>query len=1029
MLRRDSGRQQLIARGIVEESRFETFDRQDVRVAVVMNGGVSLAVWISGVAIELHHLVQASRSRARAAWPEYAAVLDLLHATARVDVIAGTSAGGLNGGFLALGLLRDCDLSGMRDLWKDHGDLDALLRDPLERGPASLLQGDDYFLPRVREAYREIWRSGRVVGNPGDPADGEDGDDEAPIELLLTGTLWDGRRSSFTDDMGIRITEIDYDATFRFSNDGDLTGDTDRDGTGDLRRETVIEQLAVASRCTSSFPGAFEPHWVTSAGPRAARVNDRWRSSGGLASFGSTQYVIDGGVLLNKPIRPALEAIYRQAASDQVRRVLAYVVPDPGELRAEDELPQPGTRPAVPTAQQVLLGVLTRLRSTDSVSRELTEIRERNKAVGLRRRARDRLATAMAPPVAQPLAERSWEAYREIRIDNAARTVGALIAAGQTGGDGLWSQQELVEALRRGSLPFVPDGTLEAAVARAEGDWNWGQTTVKRLGEMTVDVLKRAIWLAPLGEEVRERIKESRRAVHGTLVGIRADRRELNAYWTRAAQLDEPRMPKRDGAVSEPASSDNLSALDGWLDKVLEGWAPQTRQGRLYGQALALAEQLRVAAGALAEVSANPNRTIDPDGVEAARLRALTTYLFQDATGAEDVLHRMLMLDVVQLAFAGAADEVEQEVELVQVSSLTPQLLTGVQQHHFGAFYRPSWRVNDWLRGRLDAAEQLMRILLSPERLRQLGYDPTSAFEKVREIAVGPEDSDDRPWFEAQWAAAADQCEAELRDALGSSQPDAQPAALGECAKRVALPLQTRILREELPALARSIQHEPEPVAASGRWAASLEQAVAGSSSLPAAALWQFQRDAEVIGKQRITEDVGTDTFARTASHAAAVFANTIGSLRKPRLVATMLSALRGYALVVWAMIRFATLRSGFGANAVSLAVAGGAVLLAVTMVVPGIPVGLTMLGVLLILAGATTSALRERKARRVGLRLLAAGLLALAALAGLLWYDWQHSRSGSIVWGVLIKTGVALGIVLLGWWVASVKPRSRSQP
>ncbi|MFF8289652.1 hypothetical protein ACF068_10560 [Streptomyces sp. NPDC016309] len=78
----------------------EDIDRQDIRLAVVMNGGVSLAVWIGGVAVELHHLAMARRW----AEPVYRPLLDLLHADARVDVIAGTSAGGLNGAFLALGL-------------------------------------------------------------------------------------------------------------------------------------------------------------------------------------------------------------------------------------------------------------------------------------------------------------------------------------------------------------------------------------------------------------------------------------------------------------------------------------------------------------------------------------------------------------------------------------------------------------------------------------------------------------------------------------------------------------------------------------------------------------------------------------------------------------------------------------------------------------------------------------------------------------------------------------------------------------
>ena len=50
-----------------------------------------------------------------------------------------------------------------------------------------------------------------------------------------------------------------------------------------------------------------------------------------IANFERSRWVIDGGVLANQPLRPALRAIFRQPASRQVRRVLAYVVPDPGE--------------------------------------------------------------------------------------------------------------------------------------------------------------------------------------------------------------------------------------------------------------------------------------------------------------------------------------------------------------------------------------------------------------------------------------------------------------------------------------------------------------------------------------------------------------------------------------------------------------------------------------------------------------------------------------------------------------------------
>lgn len=145
----------------------------------------------------------------------YASLLTGLEATARVDVISGTSAGGLNGGFLALGVVHGCDLHGMRDLWADKGDLAGLLRDPMAKHPPSLLSGD---------------------------------------------------ASTFTDDQGTVLTERDYAATFRFV--------TEAGGTaGDLSDVKAIgEQLAVTSRATSCFPGAFEPHWVDVRD----RADSRW---------------------------------------------------------------------------------------------------------------------------------------------------------------------------------------------------------------------------------------------------------------------------------------------------------------------------------------------------------------------------------------------------------------------------------------------------------------------------------------------------------------------------------------------------------------------------------------------------------------------------------------------------------------------------------------------------------------------------------------------------------------------------------
>jgi hypothetical protein len=51
-----------------DASAAKYLDWQDIRLAIVMNGGVRLAICISGVTLELNHLVLSSR-RYDLAWP------------------------------------------------------------------------------------------------------------------------------------------------------------------------------------------------------------------------------------------------------------------------------------------------------------------------------------------------------------------------------------------------------------------------------------------------------------------------------------------------------------------------------------------------------------------------------------------------------------------------------------------------------------------------------------------------------------------------------------------------------------------------------------------------------------------------------------------------------------------------------------------------------------------------------------------------------------------------------------------------
>jgi patatin-related protein len=881
--------------------------------------------------------------------------------------------------------------------------LEKLLRDPLSKNPPSLLLGDDYFLPVVRDALARMLDQEAPEASPA-------GGSDRSVELILTSTLWRGRTSTFTDDMGAAITEVDHDARFRFALSPDRGS-----ASSDLAPGELVDQLAVAARCTSSFPAAFEPHFV--------QVTDRttigegpWNSEAGPANFRDSQYLVDGGILLNKPIRPALEAIYQQTGKFLVRRVLAYVVPHPGEPELEVEADTAQDR-VVPQARDVLLGILTRLRSTDSVSRELTEIRTRNADARGRRRVRDRLAAAMIDASDQ-LASGAWSGYIEVRIAHAARTIGRLLAAGQENPSGRWSERDLTAALQRllrarvdqATDPFfIPQGDLQAALQRADAEWDWGATTVTRLGDMTVDVLKRAVWLAPMSSGWQQAIVKTREDISHTLDNIRADRRSLDAYWSTApaGRTAAGTIPSRLADALDSAT--NTDELERWLDKVLEGWelipAPDMgaggRRQSLYTQALDLAEHLRSCADAIAVVSRADHRhsgakqlsdeqrqvlsraqnAVDPEGLERQRLKALYDYLLAPARArrarlpkSEEVLVRMLKLDVVQLAFSGASQEVEQEVELVQVSARHPAQLTGIQLHHFGAFYRPSWRMNDWLHGRMDGAAHLVRLLLSTERLRQLAAAMASAsrstagvtkpaasdllLEAIHQCAISSRDPADSGWLQEQWAKVERPCRRFVELILTprparpqlpprQDQPPstADPAArerelLETCTRTILRSIQTRILREDLGALADAIRSEGADCPdASQAWLAAYDASIAAKAgTLATEQLWALWEQAEQIGKEQLTAEIGSDTLARTASQAAAVAASTVGAPSKPKAVAVALSALRGYTLAVWAMVTLLTRKSHFGPRVVQLAVAAGGVLLAAAIFVPAMP-------------------------------------------------------------------------------------------
>ena len=122
---------------------------KELRLALICHGGISLAVYMHGVTKEIWHLARASQNY-RGGGPASAGSASVYHAmleqiSARTgtslrifaDIIAGASAGGINGVFLAQAIARGASLEPLTKMWLETADIDALL-DPEAKRSSTL---------------------------------------------------------------------------------------------------------------------------------------------------------------------------------------------------------------------------------------------------------------------------------------------------------------------------------------------------------------------------------------------------------------------------------------------------------------------------------------------------------------------------------------------------------------------------------------------------------------------------------------------------------------------------------------------------------------------------------------------------------------------------------------------------------------------------------------------------------------------------------------------------------------------------
>jgi len=638
---------------------------REVRLGLALNGGVSLAIWIGGVVDEFLRAVSAGSGHpdAQQEWVDLCRELDV---QVQIDVVVGTSAGGVNGAFLAAGLANDAaNLVALQNLWIDSGDFSQLLYPPRSVGVRSLLRGDSYFLPNLKSALETVAASGRGerVLDP-------------PLDIRLTSTDLRGKVQSISDGASV-LQSVDHTVEFRF---------TDRDFHF-AAEPKASTRVARACRSTASFPGAFE------ASPVPTGLFDA-RHAPALAVDGTVEatFLVDGGVLNNLPARNAVEAIEAQPAGEQVHRVLALVVPDP-VVRASQE----GAEPLM--AQTIGQAAVTIPRN-QSLSAFLVEVRDHNNDVLSRRSARAAFLGELGELEPAPAWDRFvavsdalFPSYRAARHRRSCDRILARLAD-KLDPDLARVLVDVAGDAESVTLPWVPE-----ALDERQGDY-WGGSPVRRLVALMLS------WTNLAGTVLHEAGADAEAArLLGRKHHLTAIRAEADRYAPIGA-IDELLLEEMARPGAAPAEA-LATALRRWS---VDADAPELSGlvGRLGGHLGHLVDVVRP------YVSAAPT--------DAARTMSGLVTLY-DGAGAAGAGRLLLGFEVVEMAFGPADPPPDQFIRLAHFTADEPvamdpahrddpeDKLAGVQLGHFAAFLKRSWRANDWMWGRLDAAERLVRLL------------------------------------------------------------------------------------------------------------------------------------------------------------------------------------------------------------------------------------------------------------------------------------------------------------------------------
>ncbi len=409
---------------------------REMRLALVCYGGSSLAIYIHGNTKEIFRLVQASKALQQDANdnqgtmrnavatgqkpdPEAGKAFQGLKGSSRewykrllkmwiddpqkvrtrvvVDVIAGTSAGGINGVIMAKALAHELPVDELTKLWLEKASLAKLTNDYF--GLLRILVGrapvdGDALVGWLFDALNRMDKDYDLARSRG-PSLLPGGD---RLDLFVTTTDRYGYPQNVVVGDPASAVESRYSHLLHFIYPGVNNGCGPKSAEVDNFCPQWTPALAFAARASSSIPGVFPPLNLkdtmellakdAAAGPPPAGAvtptpedkvirslfrNYELQEKDEKVTFATNTYFVDGGVLDNHPFGPAIDSILSRPQDQEVRRYLVYLQPDPGTPPAGQE-----KRVKNPGLLKTIWAGLSTLPSGQPILNDLNHIAEHN---------------------------------------------------------------------------------------------------------------------------------------------------------------------------------------------------------------------------------------------------------------------------------------------------------------------------------------------------------------------------------------------------------------------------------------------------------------------------------------------------------------------------------------------------------------------------------------------------------------------------------------------------------------------------